>query len=198
MHAVRIVVLYLNYTILAMNQAELSALIASSTDLSVYAASQAISALHAQLNAEGLAQRAVVWNDFGTFWPRQIDGLRKAVAFNGRTLHYDNWKLVPEPTMVSQAQFAARASQRAGLPVAQLLQVLAIYQAQIIRILRRGGAVYFHGLGSYKVGKRNTRSYVCADGSPGKTIPAHLTIVFKSTETGAHQKLEPMAGLLRK
>jgi nucleoid DNA-binding protein len=179
-----------------MTKTELAEVIANNTGLPKAQTYNALSALEQQLIAQGKALRAVQLDNFGTFKPRQNMGQRTGKSFNASTITYDNWKLVVDPKLVSQTTFVDRAAKLAGMAVADFEQVLTQFKTQLERALRRGRSIYFHELGTFKVGRRKTRIYRAADGSISSQKPAHFVVIFKSNKSGPHQKFVPAPGFV--
>ncbi len=65
-----------------MNKLDLAIAIAADIGMNKTFAYRALIAIE-QLDAEGFAGRAVVWDGFGTFWPRRVVGKRMARVFGG-------------------------------------------------------------------------------------------------------------------
>ncbi len=179
-----------------MTKTELADVIANNTGLPKAQTYKALSALEQQLIAQGKALRAVQLDNFGTFQPRQNTGQRTGKSFNGSTITYDNWKLVVDPKLVTQTTFVERAAKLANIAVADFEQVLTEFKTQVARALRTGRSVYFHELGTFKVGRRKKRIYRAADGSISSQKPAHFVAIFKSNKSGPHQKFVPVAGFV--
>jgi hypothetical protein len=88
-----------------MNKLDLAIAIAADIGMNKTFTYRALIAIQQQLDAEGFAGRAVVWDGFGTFMPRRVAGKRVARVFGGVEFKYDNWKLVVDPELVSQDAF---------------------------------------------------------------------------------------------
>ncbi len=157
---------------------------------------EALTAMEQQLDAESMALRAVVWDNFGTFLPRHIVGRRTGRMLDGGIVTYDNWKLVPNPQQVAQASFVAGVAKRMGLQAEDVQTMLHIYKKLVTSALRKGRSVTNNSLGSFNVSRRKARSYYNVDGSLSSKKPAHLVVVFKSCKTGLHQKFVADSSLL--
>jgi nucleoid DNA-binding protein len=180
-----------------MNKLELAIAIAKDTGLNKTMAYRALTAFAHQLEAEGVAQRAVVWDGFGTFWPRSVQGQRAGRNFDGTAYSYDNWKLVPKPVQLDEAGFVLSAALLAQINPGLMAMLLQSYKAQVLRTLRRGGGVYSQGSGSFRVGKFKARVFHRDDGSVSTRRPARLVVVYRSGEHGPHQKFVGLPGLIK-
>jgi nucleoid DNA-binding protein len=160
-----------------MNKLDLAIAIAADIGMNKTFTYRGLIAIQQQLDAEGFAGRAVVWDGFGTFM-------------------YDNWKLVVDPQVVNQDAFVQGAASLAGTRDVQMALVLQSYKALVLRTLRRGGGVYSKGHGSFKVGKRKARIYYNDDGTVSSRRPAKLVIRYQGGALGAHQKFVGLAGLI--
>jgi nucleoid DNA-binding protein len=179
-----------------MNKSDLVTAIAADTGVNKTNTHIALTAIAQQLEAEGLAGRAVVFNDFGAFLPRRKDGLRTGRTISGGTITYDNWKLVADPEQLDEASFIQGAATRANLRPPQITIVLQSYKAQIVRTLRKGGSVHYAGYGSFSLGKKKARIYHRDDGSVSSRSPAQKVISYQSGKNGQHQKFVGLPGLL--
>ncbi len=184
------------YSLQTMNKLDLAIAIAADIGMNKTFTYRALIAMQQQLDAEGFAGRAVVWDGFGTFLPRRVVGQRMARVFGGVEYRYDNWKLVVDPPLVGQAEFVQGAASLAGRNAVQIGLVLQSYKALVLRSLRRGMGVYSKGHGSFKVGKRRARVYYNDDGSVSSRRPAKLVIRYQGGALGAHQKFVGLAGLI--
>jgi nucleoid DNA-binding protein len=171
-----------------MNKTELAAAIAEETGFTKTATYAALTAFEEQLDAESRALRAVVLDDFGTFWPRQKMGQRTGRTLGGGTTTYDNWKLVESPKLVDEATFVGRAAKRADMQAAFFERILQQYKNQVTATLRQGNSVSSHGHGSFKVSTRKPRK--------NTTVLAARAVAFKSGKAGLHQKFVAVAGLV--
>jgi nucleoid DNA-binding protein len=179
-----------------MNKTELSIVIATDTGLFKTPIFDMLTAITVQLEAQALAGRAVVWEGFGTFLPRQKAGTRTGRIFGGATVTYDNWKLVPNPERLEELDFIKRVAAYAQTKPAVASLVLQSFKLQVLRSLRRGVGVHNHGNGSFKVGRQRARTYHHADGTVSSKIPAKLVVVYRAGKGGLHQKFVPLAGLI--
>jgi nucleoid DNA-binding protein len=179
-----------------MNKLELAIAIAADIGMNKTFTYRALIAIQQQLDAEGFAGRAVVWDGFGTFMPRRVVGQRMARVFGGVVFKYDNWKLVVDPALVSQADFVQGAASLADTHPAQMALVLQSYKALVLRALRRGRGVFSKGHGGFQVGRRKARVYYNDDGSVSSRRPARLVIRYHGGALGAHQKFVGLAGLI--
>jgi nucleoid DNA-binding protein len=179
-----------------MNKSELAIAIAANTGLNKTTTYAALTALTQQLEAEGFAGRAVVWDHFGTFLPRRVVGQRTGRSLGGGEVTYDNWKLVASPEQVSEATFVQSAATRADTHPTLITIILQSYKALVLRTLRRGGSVYSHGHGGFKVGKRKTRTSHHRDGSISSVRPAMKVMLYHCGKQGPHQKFVGLAGLV--
>ncbi len=179
-----------------MNKTQLSIAIAADTGLGKTPIYDLLTAVMRQLDAEAQAGRAVEWAHFGTFWPRRKMGLRTGHAMDGGEVTYDNWKLIPDPEIVDEAQFIQRVAQRALSKAPLVAVVLQSFKAQVVRTLRTGRRIYYHGHGAFKVGRKKARVYHLADGSVSSTKPAKFFVVYQPAKGGLHQKFVALAGLM--
>jgi nucleoid DNA-binding protein len=179
-----------------MNKSDLAIAIATDTGLNKTTTYAALTAITLQLQAEGLAGRAVVFAHFGTFLPRRVVGQRTGYRLGGGTVTYDNWKLVPHPPMVDEALFIQGAAQRAQINPALMTLIMQSYKAQVLRTLRRGGGVYSLGHGGFEVGKRKARVFHRDDGSVSSQRPARKVVVYHGGKLGQHQKFVGLPGLV--
>jgi nucleoid DNA-binding protein len=179
-----------------MNKLQLAIAIAADIGMNKTFTYRALIAIQQQLDAQGFAGRAVVWDGFGTFMPRRVAGKRMARVFGGVEFTYDNWKLVVDPQVVNQDVFVQGAASLAGTRDVQMALVLQSYKALVLRTLRRGGGVYSKGHGSFKVGKRKARIYYNDDGTVSSRKPARKVIRYQGGALGPHQKFVGLAGLV--
>ncbi len=179
-----------------MNKTELSIAIAADTGLGKTPIYDLLTAVMRQLDAEAQAGRAVEWTHFGTFWPRRKMGLRTGRAMDGGEVTYDNWKLIPDPEVVDELQFIQRVAKRAQSKPPLVAVVLESFKTQVVRTLRRGRGIYYHGHGSFKVARNKARVYHLANGSVSTTKPAKLIVVYRAAKGGLHQKFVALAGLI--
>ncbi len=179
-----------------MNKIEITVAIASDTGLPKVTVMAALSAIAQQLQAEGLAGRAVVFDDFGTFFPRKKMGKRTGHALGGGTITYPNWKLIVDPEVLEEAGFTIAAAERAELKAVLFNLILQSYKAHILDVLRKGGSFSYQGYGSFTVSKRKARVFRRDDGSVSSRTPAKKVIVYSAGKFGAHQKFLGLPGLV--
>jgi nucleoid DNA-binding protein len=181
-----------------MNKLALAIAIAAHTGLNKTTTYAALIALTQQLEAEGFAGRAVVWDNFGTFWPRRVMGQRTGRSLDGSTLTYDNYKLIANPAQVAEASFVQGAADRTDGDIHPTLMALILqsYKALVMQALRRGRSVYSHGHGGFKVGKVKARVNHHRDGTVSSKSPGRLVVRYHGGKQGPHQKFVGLAGLM--
>ncbi len=179
-----------------MNKIEITAAIASDIGLPKVMVMAALSGMAQQLEAEGLAGRAVVFDNFGTFFPRKKMGKRTGYSIAGGTITYPNWKLIVDPEVLDEAGFTIVAAERAEMKAVLFDIVLQSYKAHVLDVLRKGSSFSYQGHGSFKVSKRKVRIFRRDDGSVSTRIPARKVIVYSAGKFGAHQKFLGLPGLV--
>jgi nucleoid DNA-binding protein len=179
-----------------MNKKELALAIAADTGLTKTIAYNVLTAMEQQLEGEGYAGRAVVWEQFGTFWPRKKMGKRTGHSLDGGSVTYDNWKLIPQPEVVDELSYTKLVAARADTKPPLVAMVLQSFKAQVLRTLRRGMGYYNHGHGSFQVAKQKIRTYHRDDGSISSQRPARKVVVYRGFKGGPHQKFVALPGLV--
>ena len=163
----------------AMNQSEMEVSVSAQTGFSNTQAHNALDAFEKQLKEEMAAKRAVKFDRFGQFNPREMAGIR--TGHNPRTggqLQYESWKLVKKPEVIDEALFNARAAVRAGMSVEDYDKALEAYKSSVGSVLQRGGSVAMHGEGTYAVGRVAARTYHRKDGSISMVVPRHRKVKY--------------------
>jgi nucleoid DNA-binding protein len=179
-----------------MNKLQLAMAITADIGVNKTTTYAALIALTQELEAQGFAGRAVVWDNFGTFWPRRVVGQRTGRIMGGGVVTYDNYKLIDNPEIVSETEFIQGAAGRADLDLMKMALIMKSFKAIVLRSLRRGRSVYSWSHGGFKVGRRKARVYRHEDGSISSTRPARLVILHYGGKNGPHQKFVGLAGLV--
>jgi nucleoid DNA-binding protein len=179
-----------------MNKAQLALAIADETGLNKTTTYAMLTALTQQLDAEGIAGRAVVLEHFGTFLPRKKMGKRTGRVLGGGILTYDNWKLIVDPEQCDELTFITLMAERGETKPALAAIVLQSYKTLVLRTLREGGIVQNQGHGVYKVEKRKARVYHDAEGRVSSKQPAKKAVVYRAGKYGPHQKFIALPGFL--
>jgi nucleoid DNA-binding protein len=118
------------------------------------------------LKDELASKRAVKIDGLGTYAPKELSGTRQVNGFGGiKTV--ESYKLIKKPETTDTAAFIDKYAAATGMSKEEASAFNEQYIGQIKSTLRKGGSVQISGLGSYKVGKRPTTSYV---NSKGETI----------------------------
>jgi nucleoid DNA-binding protein len=179
-----------------MNKLQLAIAIAADCGVNKTYAYRALIAIEQQLDADGFAGRAVVWDGFGTFLPRRVEGQRTGRIFGAGVVTYDNWKLIDNPAQQTEAGFVQSAAARTTKHPSQMALVLQSYKKLVLRSLRRGVSVTSLGHGGFRVGRRKARIYYNDDGTVSSRHPAKLVVKYHGSKEGPHQKFVGLAGLV--
>lgn len=169
----------------AMNQTEMVSAVSAETGYSNHKTFNALDAYEKQLKSEMSAGRAVRVDGVGEYRPRYLVGMRSGTnARSGQAIQYENWKLVKNPTVVSDAEFNKAASARAGIDETEYSQIINSYKMQKRNTLRMGGSVSMHGDGTYKATFREDRVYYRRDGSGevSSTVPGKYSVKFRGAK----------------
>ncbi len=169
----------------AMNQTEMVSAVSAETGYSNHKTFNALDAYEKQLKSEMSAGRAVRVDGVGEYRPRYLAGMRSGTnARSGQATQYENWKLVKNPTVVSDAEFNKAASARAGIDETEYSQIINSYKMQKRNTLRMGGSVSMHGDGTYKATLGKDRVYYRRDGSGevSSTVPGKYSVKFRGAK----------------
>lgn len=170
---------------LAMNQGELSTMVAQSADIPADDAGRILEAFEGAIRSHLAAGHRVELRGFGSF-SKGIAGVKTGRdPRTGMPITYTVYRRATNLPEVGELQLEQEIAQTTGADRAAVGRVIDAYKGSVKSSLKKGGMVSLRGFGTYYVGMRSAR--MGRNPRTGATIrlPAARVPKYRASHTGA-------------
>ena len=170
---------------LAMNQGELSTMVAQSADIPADDAGRILEAFEGAIRNHLAAGHRVELRGFGSF-SKGIAGVKAGRdPRTGMPITYTVYRRATNLPEVGESQIEQEIAQTTGADRAAVGRVIDAYKGSVKSSLKKGGMVSLRGFGTYYVGRRSARSVRLPGSTQVVRIAAARVPKYRASHTGA-------------
>jgi len=170
---------------LAMNQGELSTMVAQSADIPADDASRILEAFEGAIRSHLAAGQRVELRGFGSF-SKGIAGVKTGRdPRTGLPITYTVYRRATHLPEVGESQLEQEIAQATGADTAAVSRVIDAYKGSVKSSLKKGGIVSLRGFGTYYVGRRSARSVRLPGSTQVVRVAAARVPKYRASHSGA-------------